>query len=155
MKRTGFKRAEYERAPRSPLTALQATPNYAGPGEPQPDPKREYVRSPKLLQNVGKLGYCYLGMHFAPVCACHSNWEVHGKGGHIKADDSRVASGCLACHHELDQGHRLTEAEKQEWFWTAHVLTVQALLQRGLWPDGVPVPDTATYPFPTPAEAAT
>lgn len=112
-------------------------------------PKRDYVRSPQLLANVGKLMYCELGRHHAVVCACHSNWEIHGKGGHIKADDNRIASGCLNCHHELDQGKEFTEPEKKMWWWHAHVATVSRMLACGLWPTGVPVPDTAHNPFTT------
>lgn len=34
--------------------------------------------------------------------ACHSNWEMHGKGLGHKAEDIFVAFGCSSCYHWLD-----------------------------------------------------
>lgn len=176
MRRTGFKRITREQAtaiveqamtvgiPHIQRFDVYITPARQPPGEcgsdtPMrrgnyetktigvPQPKREYVRSRALLEAVPKLMYCCLGSHHAVVCACHSNWAVHGKGKGIKADDNRIASGCLNCHHELDQGRQFTSAEKEAWFWRAHVETVRLLLSHGLWPAGVPVPETAHSPF--------
>ena len=58
----------------------------------------------------------------------------------LKADDNLVAALCLNCHYEIDQGKTLTKAERQEIWEKAHKKTVQALLDRNLWPDNVPDP---------------
>lgn len=103
--------------------------------------KREYIRSEKLREAY-RLIPCQ-GCHAEDgtvVCA-HSNWSVHGKGERIKADDNRAASLCFRCHAKLDQGSTMTEAERKEFWWSAHVKSINLLLEQGLWPDGVPVPD--------------
>src|SRR5579871_883711 len=67
----------------------------------RPQPKRQYVRSRKLLDACGKLERCtFPGCQArdGTLVACHSNWEIHGKGKGIKADDNRIAAGCARCH---------------------------------------------------------
>lgn len=44
---------------------------------------------------------------------CHSNQGKHGKGMGIKASDKFTVPGCHACHHEIDQGMRLTREERR------------------------------------------
>ena len=112
-----------------------------------PIPKRPPIRSRKLLDNVGLLRTCAFCMRQRPVVACHSNWQIHGKAGAMKADDNRIAAGCAECHHELDQGDDWGTTEKQRRWWTAHVLTVRWMLLEFLWVEGVPIPDTRSYPF--------
>ena len=108
-------------------------------------PKRQYIRSRKLMKAYSLIGctvdFCGLG----PTCGAHSNWSIHGKGRGIKADDNRCASMCNAHHTELDQGRHWSEADKQAIWWAAHVRTVQTLTQMGAWPANVPVPDL-TWP---------
>lgn len=48
------------------------------------------------------------------VVPCHSNQQKHGKGTGHKADDLYTVPGCLHCHHELDQGSRLSKDERRE-----------------------------------------
>lgn len=110
--------------------------------------KREYVRSKELREAYRKIPCQHCGRDDGTVCCAHSNWGVHGKGGGIKADDSRGASLCSACHVPvLDQGSKLSKSERQEMWWTAHVRSVGLLVERGLWPDGVPVPDISAAPW--------
>lgn len=111
--------------------------------------KRSYVRSPKLLEACREIPCQHCGrFEYGKVCAAHSNWEVHGKGKGIKADDNRIAALCDECHVPiLDQGSRLSRAERQHMWWWAHVKTIAALLMRDLWPDEVPLPDIENYPF--------
>lgn len=115
-----------------------------------PQPKREYVRSTELREAY-RLIPCQHCNRSGPddgVCCAHSNWGVHGKGGHIKADDSRGAALCSHCHVPiLDQGSHLSRAERQAMWWQAHVRSVRLLTARGLWPKGVPVPDIEHNPF--------
>lgn len=63
---------------------------------------------------------------------CHSNQSRHGKGGALKAHDCFFASGCRACHQELDQGRRYTEEEKALIWQAGHERTVLAMWQDGL-----------------------
>lgn len=73
------------------------------------------------------------------VQAAHTNWGG-GKGRGIKADDNLVAALCMACHYEIDQGKSLSREERQKKWEAAHKSTVQTLLERGMWPDNVPLP---------------
>lgn len=113
-----------------------------------PIPKREYVRS-KALREAYRLIPCqHCGRDDGTVCCAHANSQAFGKGAGIKADDNRAASLCAACHVPiLDQGSKLSKAERREMFWAAHVRTVKMLVARGLWPPGVPVPDITAPPW--------
>lgn len=109
--------------------------------------KRAYVRSKGLMRAYRLIPCQHCGRDDGAVCGAHSNWAVHGKGKGIKADDNRCASLCHACHSALDQGRWMTEAERKAMWWDAHVRTVQALVDAGLWPQSVPVPGLSINPF--------
>lgn len=117
-------------------------------GMAEPVAKREYIRS-KALREAYRLIPCqHCGRDDGTVCCAHSNWGIHGKGGAIKADDSRGASLCAACHVPLlDQGSHLSKAERQALWWAAHVKSIRLLTSLGHWPEGIPVPDIDTNPF--------
>lgn len=108
-------------------------------------PKHDYIRSPALLAAVRTLPCQHTDVP-GQTEAAHSNWGW-GKGRGIKCDDNRVAALCRSVHRELDQGSRWSEARRQVVWWHAHVRTVHALILDGLWPAGVPVPDTHNCPF--------
>lgn len=113
-----------------------------------PVPKRTYVRSESLMEAYRLIPCQHCGRDDGTVCGAHANWSIFGKGGHIKADDSRAASLCSLCHVPvLDQGSKLTRAERQAMWWAAHVKTVIELGKRALWPARVPVPDISINPF--------
>ena len=101
-------------------------------------PKHKYIRSTKLLKAVANLDCTHCGSG-TMVQAAHTNWG-HGKGRSIKADDNQVAALCLKCHYEIDQGSKLTKEERQQMWQAAHEKTVQALVERGEWPQDVPLP---------------
>jgi len=122
-----------------------------------PRPKFTYYRSTEIQMAVRELP-CTAPLLSSPTslmfyCGsrgtawAHSNWEVHGKGKNIKASDEFVAAMCSACHHELDQGHRLSEEQRKRFWWIAHCRTVEWLVERRLWPASVPIPNTTDYPF--------
>jgi transcription elongation factor Elf1 len=100
--------------------------------------KTKYVRSKRLLEVVASLQCQHCG-HYQSQ-ACHSNWHG-GKGRGIKASDEYVAALCQKCHYEVDQGVRLSKAERQEMWLTAHLKTLHFLLLTDQWPRGVPVSD--------------
>lgn len=103
--------------------------------------KFPYVRSKKLLQACREIPCQVCGVADGTVVAAHSNQLRHGKGRSIKASDVFVAAMCHRHHTEVDQGHRLTKAEKVEMWDAAHRNTVRELVKRGLWPMDVPLPD--------------
>ena len=100
--------------------------------------KHKYVRSKTLLKNVSELECQHCGSPYM-VQAAHTNWG-HGKGRGIKADDNRIAALCLKCHYAVDQGKDLSREERQEMWEKAHKRTVETLVDRGLWPKNVPLP---------------
>lgn len=110
--------------------------------------KRDYVRSAALRDAYRLIPCQNCGAADGTVCCAHSNWGIHGKGGHIKADDNRAASLCARCHSMLDQGTKLTEDERKQLWWPAHYKTVMLLINRGLWPSKVPIPDVHINPWP-------
>lgn len=62
----------------------------------------------------------------------HSNQSRHGKGGALKAHDCFFASGCRACHRELDQGNKFSREEKFAIWQAAHERTELELWRLGL-----------------------
>jgi hypothetical protein len=155
LKRTGFARKLYrpgprhisevlaevlERPPLRPIRHVaQFTPTFIQA------PKHEYVRSLALMKAYRELAcqHCGAAGPAAGVCGAHSNWQM-GKGGSIKADDNRCASLCSVCHYEIDQGKAWSYEQKRSIWAHAHAKTVNLLVLRGLWPAGVPVPETTT-----------
>jgi hypothetical protein len=103
-------------------------------------PKRVAVRSPALLVACRAIPCQHCFVVDGTVCAAHSNWGEHGKGGRQKSDDNRVASLCHRCHSDLDQGSRMSGEERRTMWDAAHTRTVAALVGAGLWPAVVPVP---------------
>lgn len=131
-----------EREPK-PLAKATRRGVYAGTVQPA-KPKREYVRSQKLLAAVRTLPCMHSG-RVGGTEPAHSNWPQHGKAGAIKADDNRVAALHWDIHRELDQGSRWSAEERQALWWEAHKRTVRALLEQGKWPARVPVPQLEDF----------
>jgi hypothetical protein len=146
LKRTGFARkapAPYQRPERPPLPAYTlARPCAAARIEPtaRPVPKREYIRSASLREAYRLIPCQHCGIDDGTVCCAHSNHAEHGKGKSIKASDDCAASLCFTCHSMLDQGSRLTRAERAAMFLAARMKTVALLVLLGHWPDDIPVP---------------
>lgn len=106
--------------------------------------KFAYVRSRKLLLAVASLPCMHCGAH-GLTQAAHSNQAAHGKGRGIKASDVFTAALCTTCHHELDQGHRLSRHERVDLWTNAWRNTVRALVQQGKWPNDIPIPDIRSF----------
>lgn len=145
MRRTGFARKVYVPPPPAPLRPATRRASYAGATVSTPIPKHDYIRSPKLLAAVRQLPCQHTGI-VGQTEPAHSNWQ-DGKGMAIKADDNRVAALARTVHRELDQGSRLTEAQRKALWWRAHVATVRLLLATKQWPARVPIPDIDNCPF--------
>lgn len=149
MKRTGFKSPgwtprpvktiEYTPRPRATVVAVVQPRTLAAPV-----PKFAYVRDTRFRSMCRALAcqHCGAAGPDAGVTWAHSNQSRHGKGGAIKASDQYVAAMCARCHRELDQGKDWDEATKVAIWTAAHRKTVLAALAQGLWPSGVPIPDT-------------
>lgn len=118
-------------------------------------PKFRYVRSLKLLEACRRLECQHCGRRDGTVCAAHSNWAVHGKGRSIKASDIYVAAMCHQCHSQLDQGRVWSEAQRRQFWWLAHQLTILRLQRDRLWPSTVPLPDISAPPGGFMSEEAT
>ena len=103
-------------------------------------PKHSYVRSPTLLRNARELPCQHCGVDNGTVVAAHTNWGG-GKGRSVKADDNLIASLCYECHMEMDTGYHMTKEQRQEMWLAAHSKTIQKLLDLGLWPSNVPIPE--------------
>lgn len=102
--------------------------------------KHQYIRSKPLLKLVASLD-CQRCGSGSQVQAAHSNMAKHGKGRSIKASDEYCAALCQTCHFEIDQGAKMSRAERQDAWTKAHIKTVQSLLDAGQWPVGIPVPE--------------
>ena len=142
MKRSGFRRPVYERKPPSaPAPLVRASRPAVIDDEVAPVPKAEYVRSERLREAYRRIPCQHCGAMDGTVCCAHANWGQYGKGKGIKASDDRGASLCHACHTELDQGRRLSRAERVEFWERAHVRSARLLVELGHWPADIPVPD--------------
>ena len=106
-------------------------------------PKRNYVRSKKLLKLVAELD-CQLCGCGVGAQASHTNWGG-GKGRSIKSDDNLIAALCFTCHFDIDQGSKWSKKERQQAWWAAHRKTVELLVDSGRWPIDVPVPNDTEW----------
>ena len=86
-------------------------------------------RNRKLLDVIRKSPCQACGREDGTVVAAHSNQLRDGKGRGIKASDYRIAALCFTCHAELDQGTRLSKAERIEMWEEAHRKTVGWLFE--------------------------
>lgn len=148
MKRTEFKRKQIQRQPVERKRSIPTPGTGRGVHAACTDdvvavPKRVAVRSRALLNACREIPCQRCGLSDGTVCAAHSNWGEHGKGGAKKADDNRVAALCYVCHSALDQGSRMSAEARRLMWLAAHGRSVRELLGRGLWPKEVPVPADA------------
>lgn len=90
--------------------------------------KQNYYRSKEWLAAVRKLDFCVRCGRYG-VQAAHTN---RNKGMGIKQHDCLTAALCPECHHEIDNGHRYTKAERHAAMDQAVLDTVVALVQEGL-----------------------
>jgi hypothetical protein len=88
-------------------------------------------RNRKLLDILRQSPCQVCGREDGTVVAAHSNQLRDGKGRGIKAHDYRVASMCFGCHAELDQGTKLSKAERIEMWDEAHRRTIGWLFENG------------------------
>jgi len=85
-----------------------------------------------LLDAARELPCQHCGAQDGTVVAAHSNQLRDGKGRGLKAHDYRIASLCYRCHSELDQGTRMSKAERLEMFEAAHRSTIGAMFELGI-----------------------
>ena len=86
-------------------------------------------RNKKILEVVRQSPCQNCGAQDGTICAAHSNQLRDGKGRGIKADDYRIAALCFRCHSELDQGTKMSRAERVELWENAHRKTVGWLFE--------------------------
>ena len=90
-------------------------------------------RCRKLLDAARDVPRCMGCSHtnVGDVVAAHSNQLRDGKGRGLKAADYRIAFLCGTCHHEIDQGSKMSRAERIEFWETAHRHSVAWLFESG------------------------
>lgn len=136
LRRTGFKpkgwqpreakQVDYDPRPRAPAVASALI----NPREPVP--KRNYWRSP-AYRAMAQDKPCMLAVpgvccrDWSTTVLAHSNRGADGKGGAIKACDSRAVWACAACHAWLDQGP--APAAQKEAAWEAACVRQVAALE--------------------------
>lgn len=93
-------------------------------------------RNDKLLAAVRKLPCAACGQ-VGRTQAAHSNQLRFGKGKGLKASDAAIMALCasnfgkVGCHAELDQGSRMTKAERHAFEYEHIALTLIALIEMG------------------------
>lgn len=81
-------------------------------------------RNKKLLEAVREAPCMHCGAQNGTVVAAHSNQLRDGKGRGLKAHDYRISALCFTCHHELDQGNKLSKEERLNMWEDAHRKTI-------------------------------
>ena len=104
-------------------------------------PKREYVRSKKLMEAYREIACQHCGRDDGTIVGAHSNSHRDGKGRGLKADDSSCASLCHVCHAATDTSSHLSRMDRETLHTNARIKTVRELVRRGLWPMDVAIPD--------------
>lgn len=139
MKRTGFAPKFPRREPTQSIYTPRPRAVAVSTGDARMSvavPKQVYLRSEALRVACRALPCQHCGAQDGTVCAAHSNWGASGKGLSIKGSDESVAALCWLCHAELDQGAKLSKAERMAMWQAAHEKTVAALKGLGRWPEG-------------------
>jgi len=88
-------------------------------------------RNKKLLELVRQCPCQQCGIEDGTVVAAHSNQLRDGKGRGLKAHDYRIAALCFRCHTEIDQGTKMSKAERVESWEEAHRGTIGWLFENG------------------------
>ena len=86
-------------------------------------------RNKKLLEIVRESPCQLCGAEDGTVVAAHSNQLRDGKGRAIKAHDFRVAALCFRCHAEIDQGSKMSKADRLDIWEMAHRKTIGWLFE--------------------------
>lgn len=89
-------------------------------------------RNPRLLSMARDQACVACGIKDGTTVAAHSNLGEHGKGMGLKAHDGMSAWLCHGCHHQLDQGGRMTKAERRLFTLESICATYMQLWNQGL-----------------------
>lgn len=134
LRRTGFKRAEYERKPvvHTPIAPANRRQVSTGPAELTAVAKSPPGRN-QAYRDLARDKPCMLRVpqvccnDSATVVLAHSNKGSDGKAMGMKADDARGSAwACFTCHQWVDQG-RAPAAEKDAAMAAAHARMLPAL----------------------------
>lgn len=72
------------------------------------------------------------GCDGGPGEPAHSNQQRHGKGTGLKAHDCFYAAACRSCHHQIDNGAKMTREERADAWQRGFERTLVELWGRGL-----------------------
>lgn len=89
-------------------------------------------RNPRLLSLARDQACVACGVSDGTTVAAHSNLGEHGKGFSLKAHDGMSAWLCHGCHYQLDQGARMTKAERRLFILESICGTYMQLWSQGL-----------------------
>lgn len=89
-------------------------------------------RNPKLLAAVRQLPCVNCGA--VGTQAAHSNLVELGKGIGIKSSDAAIMSLCVQneCHFKLDNGNKMSKAERRAFTYEMIAKTLMKLIETGL-----------------------
>ena len=90
--------------------------------------RQQPYRSRKWLAAVHQIEACVLCGAYG-IQAAHRN---QGKGMSQKTDDCLTAALCPSCHHDIDNGNRLSREERRALLDKAICETVAQLARMGL-----------------------
>lgn len=91
-------------------------------------PKPKTFRSEELRRAVAALPCVNCGLELSTQAA-HSNYM---KGMQIKSSDARICALCVSCHSMLDQGGKMTKAERRAFEDEMIAKTYVAMMEAGM-----------------------
>lgn len=89
------------------------------------------LRIPKLRDMARHETCVACGADDGTIVWAHSNLPEHGKGMSMKATDEMGMFLCFRCHAELDQGNKMTRAERRDF-----ILEMICKTHMRLWSEG-------------------
>lgn len=142
MKRGGFARPTFERAPKAPARPLERPPRYERcEDDPSPVLKENAQRSRPYLMLVAKLPCCLCG-RVGRSQAAHAD---EGKGMGLKSDDRTAFPLCATepgspgCHDRMGTLGAYTREQRRALEKEFGAKTRATIVAQGLWPRGLPL----------------
>lgn len=88
-------------------------------------------RNKKLLELLRRSPCQHCGIEDGTVAAAHANLLRLGKARGLKCPDFFTAALCFTCHQNLDQGAKMSKAQREEMWIEAYLKTIAWLFENG------------------------